>query len=152
MKRDTSRGGQSLVEFAVTMPFVIFFLVFAVYAFLTCCDYLTLQQITREALRLTVQDEAKALDSVKRSGDLLLIYHIVDVDHPMELKPRPNDAPPSARPDGKEGQLYQDSTHASITVAKNEDVPNILAFLRFASEDEAVEFPPPRMNYRLDRR
>lgn len=156
MKRCIGLRGQALVEFAVTFPFVVYFLVFCFYAFLACSDYLTLQQMTREALRLTVQDKETALNSISETGRAALIaYHVADVNQPdsVTLVERENDAAPSEAPAGRPSQqLYKKSVQVTITLRKNDNIPNVVGFLGFLSEEEGLQFPPDTMAYTLDRR
>lgn len=153
------RRGQSLVEFIIVFPFLIFFLVFSFYAFLTFCDYLTLQQMTREALRQATVETGLAQETTQNKIDAsgqLIAYTRGGVT----IAERVNDSAASpasaADPTGaKEGKnFYGTSYRVSVTIQKKQEIPNVLGFMGFLSDEQGqgMQFPPRQLSYTLDMR
>lgn len=152
------RRGQALVEFIIVFPFLIFFLVFSFYAFLTFCDYLALQQMTREALRQASIETGLSQEITQATVDasgFLLAYERGTVS----ISARVNDTAtsPIGPGNGTVKNFYETSYRVSVTIDKKEEIPNVLGFMGFLGEDEsdgetALQFPPRQLSYTLDMR
>lgn len=146
-----------MVEFIIVFPFLIFFLVFSFYAFLTFCDYLALQQMTREALRQASIETGLSQEATQSTVDtsgFLMAYSRGAVN----IQARVNDtaASPIGPGSSEVKQFYETSYRVSVTIDRKEEIPNVLGFMGIMSSDEdgedTLQFPPRQMSYTLDMR
>lgn len=159
LKKILNCRAQALIEFILIVPLLLFVLVFAYYAFFTLSDYLTLQQMAREAARLGAsdqqiaylsnreknttsdaykKDQALVLQEVNRFGTLHL-YDLRNVTVSIN----------AGRPE--QGGNY---VHAVLRMELKPEVPRIDGIFDFFPRQSGAMsgFPPPYLVYNFDLR